>query len=167
MENSHQEQDNLREELERAQSGTSRLHAERDRAAADLEKIREELERSQATVSKVQLQQDKLQNAFDKSQTELDKLQEKLDKSTGEIRRVSKLIFAMRATVVSSKTCLCFRILIFNLLRIAHFNVLGTAGKRKARVRFRECPIAVRQGLGTSKPVTERAGILAVRSRSS
>ncbi|ERL92702.1 hypothetical protein D910_10013 [Dendroctonus ponderosae] len=42
LENSHQEQDSLREELEKAQSATAKLHSDKDRAYAELEKASSE-----------------------------------------------------------------------------------------------------------------------------
>lgn len=44
---------------------------------------------------------------------------------------------------------------------------VGTIGKGKARVRFREYPVTTGQGLGTIKSDAKRAGILTIRSRSS
>jgi peptidoglycan hydrolase CwlO-like protein len=88
LENAQQEQDGIRQELERHQSSVQRIYSERDKAAGEIEKLREELERTQATLGKSQLQQEKIQNGLDKATSDVEHLQDKLEKATNEIRRV-------------------------------------------------------------------------------
>lgn len=111
LENAQSEQETLKQDLERNQSGISRIVNERDKvlrmffgfgfgfffnffiilkACLEIEKIKEELERSQATLGKSQLQQDKLQIQLDKAQSEIDQLQEKYDRCAGDFRKVGE-----------------------------------------------------------------------------